>query len=79
MLVRPIPGYAVQVGVAGAIDSMTRGLAVDLAPVRVNVVSPGLVLTEVRLNSVHSKFDEDADEDVTLACRRLIARKIHSS
>ena len=34
-------------GVAGAIDSLGRGLAVDLAPIRVNVVSPGLVRTEV--------------------------------
>ena len=39
------------IGVGGAVDSMARGLAVDLAPVRVNVVSPGLVLTEVRNSS----------------------------
>ena len=28
---------------AGAVDGLTRGLAVDLAPVRVNVIAPGLV------------------------------------
>jgi NAD(P)-dependent dehydrogenase (short-subunit alcohol dehydrogenase family) len=32
---------------AGAIEHLTRALAVDLAPVRVNAVCPGYVLTEV--------------------------------
>ena len=32
--------------VAGAIEHLTRGLAVDLAPVRVNAVCPGIVLTD---------------------------------
>jgi NAD(P)-dependent dehydrogenase (short-subunit alcohol dehydrogenase family) len=32
--------------VGGAIEHLTRGLAMDLAPVRVNSVCPGLVLTE---------------------------------
>lgn len=31
---------------SGAIEHLTRGLAVDLAPLRVNVVSPGSVLTD---------------------------------
>ena len=31
---------------AGAMESLARGLAVDLAPVRVNAVCPGLILTE---------------------------------
>ena len=47
LLNRPRPGYSVTVGMAGAVDSIARGLAVDLAPVRVNSVCPGLVLTEV--------------------------------
>lgn len=34
-------------GVIGSVDSLTRGLAVDLAPIRVNVVCPGFVKTEV--------------------------------
>ena len=48
-MVRPRPGYVVLAGVGGATDSMTRGLAIDLAPIRVNVISPGLVRTEVSL------------------------------
>ena len=31
----------------GAVESITRGLAVDLAPIRVNAISPGYVKTEV--------------------------------
>lgn len=31
------------VGVGGAIESLTRGLALDLAPIRVNTVIPGMV------------------------------------
>lgn len=34
-------------GVAGAVVSLTRALAVDLAPLRVNCVSPGPVKTEL--------------------------------
>ena len=32
---------------AGAIEHLVAGLAVDLAPVRVNAVCPGLIATEV--------------------------------
>ena len=32
---------------AGAIEHLTRALAVDLAPLRVNAVCPGYILTEV--------------------------------
>lgn len=48
-ILRPQPTYALVAGLAGAIDALARGLAVDLAPTRVNVVCPGLVKTEVRL------------------------------
>jgi NAD(P)-dependent dehydrogenase (short-subunit alcohol dehydrogenase family) len=42
---RPQPGWAVGAAVCGAMDAMTRALAVELAPVRVNAVSPGFVRT----------------------------------
>ena len=43
-------------GVIGSVDALTRGLAVDLAPIRVNVVCPGFVKTEVSsiLYALHS-------------------------
>ncbi|KAL5524400.1 hypothetical protein ACEPAF_9540 [Sanghuangporus sanghuang] len=47
LLVRPRKGWSLISGVVGAVDSLTRGLAVDLAPIRVNVISPGLVKTEL--------------------------------
>jgi NAD(P)-dependent dehydrogenase (short-subunit alcohol dehydrogenase family) len=42
-LSRPQPGWSVAVSVLGAVDALTRALAVELAPVRVNAVCPGVV------------------------------------
>ena len=42
---RPTAGWAVGAAVCGAMDALTRALAVELAPVRVNAVSPGFVRT----------------------------------
>ena len=43
---RPRKGAPAVTAMAGAIEHLTRALAVDLAPVRVNAVCPGLVMTE---------------------------------
>ena len=43
--VRPSPGAALAAGSAAAIEGLTRGLAVELAPVRVNAVRPGAIRT----------------------------------
>ncbi len=43
--VRPVPGAALASAGAAAIEGLTRGLAVDLAPVRVNAVRSGAVRT----------------------------------
>jgi NAD(P)-dependent dehydrogenase (short-subunit alcohol dehydrogenase family) len=40
---RPHPGWSVGASVCGAVEALTRALAVELAPVRVNAVSPGVV------------------------------------
>ncbi|KAI9828276.1 MAG: hypothetical protein M1819_006614 [Sarea resinae] len=42
---RPVPGWTVTAGYAAGLHGMVRNLAVDLAPVRVNLVSPGPVDT----------------------------------
>ncbi len=42
---RPRPGAAVNTAMAGAIEHLVTGLAVELAPVRVNAVCPGLIAT----------------------------------
>jgi NAD(P)-dependent dehydrogenase (short-subunit alcohol dehydrogenase family) len=44
---RPSKGSAVATAMAGAVEHLTRGLAVDLAPIRVNCVCPGLIRTGV--------------------------------
>jgi NAD(P)-dependent dehydrogenase (short-subunit alcohol dehydrogenase family) len=46
---RPRKGAPLSTAFVGAIEHLARGLAVDLAPIRVNAVCPGLVLNE-RLN-----------------------------
>jgi NAD(P)-dependent dehydrogenase (short-subunit alcohol dehydrogenase family) len=43
---RPQKGLAVATAMAGAIEHLVRGLAVELAPVRVNGVCPGAIRTE---------------------------------
>ncbi|KAF7346584.1 NAD(P)-binding protein [Mycena sanguinolenta] len=54
---RPRPGLSPVIGVAGAVEVLTRALAVDLAPIRVNVVIPGVVNTEL----VQKLIEENAD------------------
>jgi NAD(P)-dependent dehydrogenase (short-subunit alcohol dehydrogenase family) len=43
---RPMKGAALTTAFAGAKEHLVKGLAMDLAPIRVNSVCPGLVLTE---------------------------------
>jgi NAD(P)-dependent dehydrogenase (short-subunit alcohol dehydrogenase family) len=43
---RPMKGAPLVTAVAGAIEFLTLGLAMDLAPVRVNAVCLGIVMTE---------------------------------
>jgi NAD(P)-dependent dehydrogenase (short-subunit alcohol dehydrogenase family) len=45
---RPRPGAAIVSAVNGALESLTRGLALELAPIRVNAVSPGTIDTPIR-------------------------------
>jgi len=42
---RPFKGWVVPASILGAMESLTRALAVELAPIRVNIVSPGVVKT----------------------------------
>lgn len=44
---RPTKGSFVSTGMAGAVEHMTRGLAFELAPIRVNAVCPGAIRTEI--------------------------------
>jgi NAD(P)-dependent dehydrogenase (short-subunit alcohol dehydrogenase family) len=51
----PARGAAVTAGVNSAVEALVRTLAVELAPVRVNAVSPGIVDTPT-----WSGMDDDA-------------------
>jgi NAD(P)-dependent dehydrogenase (short-subunit alcohol dehydrogenase family) len=42
---RPGPGWSVAASVCAAMEGLTRALAMELAPVRVNIVSAGVVKT----------------------------------
>jgi NAD(P)-dependent dehydrogenase (short-subunit alcohol dehydrogenase family) len=55
---RPHKGWTVAASICGAMEALTRALAVELAPVRVNAVCPGVVRTE--LWNGMSEFDRDA-------------------
>jgi NAD(P)-dependent dehydrogenase (short-subunit alcohol dehydrogenase family) len=44
---RPRKGAAISTAMAGAIEHLTLALSVELAPIRVNCVCPGLIRTEV--------------------------------
>src|SRR5215510_15785704 len=63
---RPRKSAALNTAMAGAVEHLTRALALDLAPLRVNAVCPGLVLTEV-----WDSIPEDRREE---QLRRMTAR-----
>jgi NAD(P)-dependent dehydrogenase (short-subunit alcohol dehydrogenase family) len=44
---RPEPDWTVAAAVCGALDALTRALAVELAPIRVNAVAPGVVRSDL--------------------------------
>ena len=52
---RPQKGWVVAAGICGAVEALTRALAVELAPVRVNLVCAGFVRTELWENMPESE------------------------
>lgn len=51
---RPRKGTAIQSAINAGLEGLTRGLALEFAPTRVNCVSPGLIMTEM-----YDKLGED--------------------
>jgi len=47
---RPHKGWVIAASVCGTIEALTRALALELAPIRVNAVSPGVVRTNLWQN-----------------------------
>lgn len=54
---RPHKGWTLAASVCGAIVSLTRALAVELAPIRINAVSPGVVRTTLWQNMPERERD----------------------
>jgi len=70
---RPAPGGALAATVNGALEAMVRALALELAPIRVNAVSPGWVDTPGwdKLATPDVKNARMADLAARLPARRL--------
>jgi len=47
---RPQSGWVIAASVCGTIEALTRALAIELAPIRINAVSPGVVRTNLWQN-----------------------------
>lgn len=68
---RPSKGSAVSTAMAGAVEHLTRGLAVELAPVRVNAVCPGLIRTGVWDSIPETRREEQLSK---MTARQPLAR-----
>lgn len=44
---RPLPNWTFAAAIGASVEGLSRGLAVDLAPIRSNIVIPGAILTEL--------------------------------
>jgi NAD(P)-dependent dehydrogenase (short-subunit alcohol dehydrogenase family) len=55
---RPRKGWVVAASVCGAIEALTRALAVELAPIRVNAVCPGVVRTNLWHNMAAAEREQ---------------------
>ncbi|KAL5532532.1 hypothetical protein ACEPAF_4306 [Sanghuangporus sanghuang] len=77
VVVKPRKGWSLAAGLMGAVDSLTRGLAVDLAPIRVNVISPGAVKTELWDPNASRKPDEIAEAYLfCMKCQYITGQRI---
>ncbi len=44
---RPVKGWSLGSSICAAMEGLTRAMAIELAPVRVNIVSPGIIRTNL--------------------------------
>jgi NAD(P)-dependent dehydrogenase (short-subunit alcohol dehydrogenase family) len=55
---RPRKGWVIAASVCGTIEALTRALALELAPIRVNAVSPGIVRTNLWQNMTAAEREQ---------------------
>lgn len=65
------PGAVVYTATKGAVDVMTRVLAMELGPkgIRVNVVAPGSTVTDMN-STASGKTQEEADQEIAMTALR---------
>jgi NAD(P)-dependent dehydrogenase (short-subunit alcohol dehydrogenase family) len=73
--VRPSAGAVLQGAINAALEALARGLALELAPVRVNAVSPGLIATPLW----SSMAEEKREAMFAAAAVHLPARRVGQS
>lgn len=71
---RPLPNWTVINAYATGLQGLVRGLALDLKPIRVNLVSPGVVDTELWANSGFS--DDQKKGHLKTAAEKLPTGKV---
>ena len=72
---RPLEGASVASASCGAVEAFARALAVDLAPIRVNVIEPGFVDTPL----LDSLLGAKKGEILAAAAARLPVKRIGTS
>jgi NAD(P)-dependent dehydrogenase (short-subunit alcohol dehydrogenase family) len=68
---RPQKGSAISTAMTGAVEHLTRALAVEFAPVRVNAVCPGLIRTGIWDRIPENRREKELGD---MTSRQLIAR-----
>lgn len=63
---KPSPGWTFRATIGASVEGLARGLAVDLNPIRTNVVIPGAIQTEL-LQPMLDRMDEEAAAKFTRA------------
>ncbi len=59
---RPVKGWTVAASITGAVEALTRALAIELAPIRVNLVCAGFVKTELWDGMPETERDQMFDQ-----------------
>lgn len=69
---RPNTGWGIAASICGAMEGFTRAMAVELAPIRVNQVSPGVI----RTNLWNSMSAEDRESLYTSVGNSLLVKRV---